>query len=108
MLLGLSFCEVPVGHSHVLKGFEILQQHRENLGIFDAWLKDLEQTVDGRGKMGSLVGASDEMKRLGVYNAPDGHLMEYAVSDFIIYIYIYVTNDFYILCTYLFSFFFFF
>jgi hypothetical protein len=80
MLFFLCHCEVPVGHSHVLKGFELLQQHRESLGIFDLWLKDLEQTVDGRGRMGSLVGAADDLKRLGVYNAPDNHLMEYAVS----------------------------
>ncbi|KAI8096734.1 formin homology 2 domain-containing protein [Halteromyces radiatus] len=81
MLFFLCHCEVPVGHDHVMKGFELLQQHRESLGIFDSWMKDLEQTVDGRGRMGSLVGAADELKRLGVYNAPDNHLMEYALSN---------------------------
>jgi hypothetical protein len=30
--------------------------------------------------MGSLVGANEEFRRLGVYNAPDSHLMEYAVN----------------------------
>jgi hypothetical protein len=62
-----------------MKGFELLRQHRKDLSIFDAWLKDLEHTLDGRGKMGSLVGANDEFIRLGVFNTPDSHLMEYAV-----------------------------
>lgn len=80
ILFFLCHCEVPVGHGHVLKGLEELRKHRGDLSMFQAWLKDLEQTVDGRGRMGSLVGASDELKRLGVYNAPDNHLMEYAVN----------------------------
>ena len=80
MLFFFCHCEVPVGHKHVLQGFESLQKQREDMGPFNAWIKQLDQTVDGRGRMGSLVGASDELKRLGVYNAPDNHLMEYAVS----------------------------
>ncbi|OAD77065.1 hypothetical protein PHYBLDRAFT_109013 [Phycomyces blakesleeanus NRRL 1555(-)] len=79
MLFFLCHCELPKGHEQVLKGFESLSAHRKDLGIFDGWMKDLEKTVDGRGKLGSLVGANDDFKRLGVYNAPDNHLMEYAV-----------------------------
>lgn len=79
ILTFLCHCEVPTGHTHVLRGYELLRQHRKDVGIFDEWMKDLEYTVDGRGRMGSLVGAHDDLKRLGVYNAPDNHLMEYAV-----------------------------
>ncbi|KAG0177062.1 hypothetical protein DFQ29_005302 [Apophysomyces sp. BC1021] len=81
MLFFVCYCEVPTGHAYVLRGFELLRQHRKDLNIFDEWMKDLEYTVDGRGKMGSLVGAHDDLKRLGVYNAPDNHLMEYALSN---------------------------
>lgn len=84
MLSFICLCEKPVGHGHVLNGFDSLRSHRGDLGPFNAWIKDLENTVDGRGKMGSLVGASDDLKSLGVYNAPDSHLMEYAVSVYIL------------------------
>lgn len=69
----------PKGHEHVLRGFELLQQHRRDFGIFDAWLKGIEHAIDGRGRMGSLVGASEEFKSFGLYNSADSHLMEYAV-----------------------------
>jgi hypothetical protein len=79
LLTFLCYCEPPNGRNEVIKGFELLRQHRKDLSTFDGWLKDLENTLDGRGKMGSLVGANDEFRRLGVFNAPDSHLMEYAV-----------------------------
>lgn len=79
LLTFLCYCEPPNGRNEVMKGFELLRQHRKDLSIFDGWLKDLENTLDGRGKMGSLVGANDEFRRLGVFNAPDSHLMEYVV-----------------------------
>ncbi|KAI7869247.1 hypothetical protein BDF14DRAFT_1951245 [Spinellus fusiger] len=81
MLFFLCHCELPKGHEQVLRGFELLSSHRKDTGVFDGWLQDLEKTVDGRGKMGSLVGANEDLKRLGIYNAPDNHLMEYALSN---------------------------
>lgn len=33
-------------------------------GRFDAWFTVMEATLDGRGKMGSFVGASEEVKTL--------------------------------------------
>lgn len=83
MLFFICHCEVPVGHGHVLTGFEALRKYRDDMSPFTAWLTYLDHTVDGRGRMGSLVGASEDLKRLGVFNAPDNHLMEYAVSFFI-------------------------
>ncbi|KAI8072909.1 formin homology 2 domain-containing protein [Gongronella butleri] len=81
MLFFLCHCDLPVGHGHVLRGFESLRHQRESLAMFDPWLKELENTLDGRGRMGSLVGAAEDIKRLGVYNAPDNHLKEYALSN---------------------------
>lgn len=57
-----------------------MKQHKKEMGIFDSWLKDLETTLNGRGRMGSLVNAHEDLKKIGVFNAPDKHLMEYAVS----------------------------
>jgi len=66
---------------------------------FDAWFAILEATLDGRGKMGSLVGASDEIRTLRgreaqqamqAANDPSGFagaetaLNEYAVSALLI------------------------
>lgn len=83
------------GHEKVLLGFELLKQYKKDISIFDTWLKDFEKTLDGRGRMGSLVGAHEDLKKLGIYNAPDKHLMEYAVKKInhsfnLIYIYIYI------------------
>lgn len=57
-----------------------LREYRRELGRFDAWLKLLDATLDGRGRMGSLVGASEDVRRLGLQGAPDNHLADYAVS----------------------------
>ncbi|ORZ06045.1 hypothetical protein BCR42DRAFT_427576 [Absidia repens] len=72
------------GYQHVMRGFEMLKQYTKDMGLFDAWLKNVESALDGRGRMGSLVGAHDDLKKLGVMNAPDKHLMEYAVSNMIL------------------------
>ena len=40
------------------------------------WFKSMEQFLSGRGVMGSLVGASDEIRRAG---GPDSSMNDYAV-----------------------------
>jgi cytokinesis protein len=55
----------------------VKNQHGEN-GRFDAWMRVVEVTVDGRGKMGSLVGASEEVRSGGI--GMENLLMEYAVA----------------------------
>ena len=40
------------------------------------WFKSMEQSLSGRGVMGSLVGASDEIRRTG---GPDSSMNDYAV-----------------------------
>ncbi|KAF2002497.1 hypothetical protein P154DRAFT_533056 [Amniculicola lignicola CBS 123094] len=67
-----------VGHEKVLQALDNLKaQYGEN-GRFDAWMRIVEVTVDGRGKMGSLVGASDEVRSGGI--GMENLLMEYAIA----------------------------
>ncbi|MBW0464588.1 hypothetical protein O181_004303 [Austropuccinia psidii MF-1] len=72
ILTFLCHWEKPRGHSYVLKGLDQLATLRtasgkpigETLARFDAWFSSFEQVIDGRGKMGSLVGASEELRSL--------------------------------------------
>ncbi|KAI7867438.1 hypothetical protein BDF14DRAFT_1968074 [Spinellus fusiger] len=73
--------DLPKGQSIVLKGMDKLREYRHEYGRFDAWLKLFDATLEGRGRMGSLVGASEDVKRLGPQGAPDNHLSDYALSN---------------------------
>ena len=44
-------------------------------GCFSYWFKSMDIALSGRGKMGSLVGASEEVRRGGL----DSSLNDYAV-----------------------------
>ncbi|RSL93155.1 Cytokinesis protein sepA, partial [Fusarium oligoseptatum] len=66
------------GHLKVIQALdEVKSQSGEN-GRFDAWMRLVEVTIDGRGKMGSLVGASEELRTGGI--GMENLLMEYAVA----------------------------
>ncbi|KZZ96523.1 cytokinesis protein bni1 [Moelleriella libera RCEF 2490] len=70
------------GHIKVIQALdEVKSQSGEN-GRFDAWMRLVEVTVDGRGKMGSLVGASEEVRTGGI--GMENLLMEYAVTTLIL------------------------
>lgn len=73
--------DLPKGQEIVLKGLDKLSEHLGEFGRFDAWLKLLGATLDGRGIMGSLVGASEDVKRLAGSGAPDSHLGDFALSN---------------------------
>ena len=67
------------GHLKVIQAMDhVKNQHGEN-GRFDAWMRVVEVTIDGRGKMGSLVGASEEVRSGGI--GMENLLMEYAVAS---------------------------
>ena len=67
------------GHLKVIQAMDhVKNQHGEN-GRFDAWMRVVEVTIDGRGKMGSLVGASEELRSGGI--GMENLLMEYAVAS---------------------------
>ncbi|KAI1762692.1 FH2-domain-containing protein [Hypoxylon sp. FL1150] len=70
------------GHMKVIQGMDVVKSQQNENGRFDSWLRIVEVTVDGRGKMGSLVGASDEVRSGGI--GMENLLMEYAVATLIL------------------------
>jgi cytokinesis protein len=64
ILTFLCHWDSPHGHRIVLKALDDLCHSRGEATRFDAWFGTLESTIDGRGRMGSLVGASDEIRSL--------------------------------------------
>ena len=52
------------GPNLTLRGFDAVQASRKAIGRFDVWFQYLEEALDGRGKMGSVVGASDTVMSL--------------------------------------------
>ncbi|KAM5383553.1 hypothetical protein ACJZ2D_002002 [Fusarium nematophilum] len=73
-----SWGENSDGHLKVIQALdEVKSQSGEN-GRFDSWMRLVEVTIDGRGKMGSLVGASEELRTGGI--GMENLLMEYAVA----------------------------
>lgn len=77
VLTFLCYCEVPVGHKLVLEGLDEVQEYWKESARFDAWMRILENTIDGRGRFGTMVGMSEELKKSGTL---DSHLIEYVVS----------------------------
>ena len=70
------------GHLKVLQALDYLKAQQGENGRFDAWMRIVEVTIDGRGKMGSLVGASDEVRSGGI--GMENLLMEYAVASLLL------------------------
>ncbi|KAL8980729.1 MAG: hypothetical protein Q9177_005796, partial [Variospora cf. flavescens] len=67
------------GHLKVLQAMDYVKAQQGENGRFDAWMRIVEVTIDGRGKMGSLVGASEEVRSGGI--GMENLLMEYAVAS---------------------------
>lgn len=67
------------GHLKVLQAMDFVKNQQGENGRFDAWMRIVEVTIDGRGKMGSLVGASEEVRSGGI--GMENLLMEYAVAS---------------------------
>ncbi|RDW94321.1 cytokinesis protein sepA [Coleophoma crateriformis] len=66
------------GHLKVIQAMDAVKTQNGENGRFDAWMRVVEVTVDGRGKMGSMVGASEELRSGGI--GMENLLMEYAVA----------------------------
>ncbi|WFD41493.1 hypothetical protein MPSI1_000122 [Malassezia psittaci] len=81
ILLFLCHWEKPEGHRLVLQGMDDLCFARNLPGRFDGWFTALESAIDGRGRMGSLVGASDEVRRLQMSSMPESGLTEYVANN---------------------------
>ncbi|KAG0250651.1 hypothetical protein BG011_008195 [Mortierella polycephala] len=78
VLTFLCYCEVPMGHKLVLDGLDQVMEYWKESARFDAWMRILENTIDGRGRFGTLVGMSEDLKKAGTQ---DGHLVEYVLSN---------------------------
>lgn len=77
LLSFLAYWNDGEAHSLVVAALEALSSaNGERGGCYDYWFKSMELSLSGRGKMGSLVGASDEVKKTG---GIDTNLNEYAV-----------------------------
>ncbi|WEW61912.1 hypothetical protein PRK78_007412 [Emydomyces testavorans] len=66
------------GHLKVLQAMDHVKNLLGETGRFDSWMRVVEVSIDGRGKMGSLVGASEEFRSGGI--GMENLLMEYALS----------------------------
>ncbi|KAJ1908528.1 hypothetical protein LPJ81_000029 [Coemansia sp. IMI 209127] len=82
ILTYICYLNVPTGHATVLKGLDKLQKFREMQRRFEPWMKAVESAIDGRGRMGSKVGASEELRQLG--GTADRDLIDYALSSLIL------------------------
>lgn len=78
VLTFLCHWERPHGHQKVLAAMDQVKAYQGETGRFDAWLRVVEVTIDGRGKLGSMVGASEEIRSGGI--GMESLLMEYALA----------------------------
>ncbi|KAI5791537.1 hypothetical protein FPQ18DRAFT_260087 [Pyronema domesticum] len=78
VLTFLCHWERPHGHTKVLAAMDQVKGYQGETGRFDSWLRIVEVTIDGRGKLGSLVGASEEVRSGGI--GMESLLMEYALA----------------------------
>jgi cytokinesis protein len=76
VLTFLCYCEPPMGHKLVLEALDQVMEYWRESARFDAWMRILENTIDGRGRFGTLVGMSEDLKKAGTQ---DEQLMEYVV-----------------------------
>ncbi|ORZ09817.1 formin homology 2 domain-domain-containing protein [Absidia repens] len=68
----ICYCEQPVGHSMVLHGMDALKENGDHHSRF------------GRGKMGSMVGASHDMRQMGMSGNLEIQITEYASSNMLL------------------------
>ncbi|ORX92728.1 FH2-domain-containing protein [Basidiobolus meristosporus CBS 931.73] len=66
------------GCDYILKGLDQVMRARNHHLRFEAWMKSLENTIDGRGILGSLVGASEEIKKTA---GRESELVEYVITN---------------------------
>ena len=64
ILIYIAHREPPTGHNLLLRALDQLMELRQEQSRFDAWFAVFELTIDGRGKMGTVVGASTEVRSL--------------------------------------------
>jgi hypothetical protein len=80
----MCYFEQPKGHTMVIQGMDSIKDSQSDYGRFDAWLKTLLAVLNGRGKMGSIVGASTDVRQIASKSNPDIPVTEHAVKLFCI------------------------
>jgi hypothetical protein len=64
--------------SAIDNGFDALSANVGLPGRYDYWFRSFLETISGRGRMGSMVGASEDLRRHGGHEST---LNEYAVGQ---------------------------
>lgn len=82
VLIFLCHWQIPRGHNQVLASFDHVKSHFGDVGRFTSWLSMVERTLDGKGKMGSMVGASEEYRSGGV--GMESFLVDYCLTTMIL------------------------
>jgi len=77
ILTFLCYYNHSIAHETVLKALDALSAANNQTGRYDYWFNSLLTTLSGRGKMGSLVGASQDIRKHG---GSEATLTEYAVG----------------------------
>lgn len=78
VLVFLCYCAEGLGHIQVLQAMDNVKNMINKDRKFDAWIRIVKATIDGRGKMGSLVRASQEVRIGGI--GVENLLMGYTVA----------------------------
>ncbi|ORZ19880.1 hypothetical protein BCR42DRAFT_410715, partial [Absidia repens] len=77
--------DTNLGHQHIIRGFELLQQTTNDKTLFDTWMKQLEHPWDGYDRMGPFVATRNDLKKHGVLKLPSKQLMmEYVTSNMLL------------------------
>lgn len=80
----MCYFEQPKGHAMVLQGMDAIQGSKSDYRRFDAWLKTLDSVLSGRGKMGSIVGASTDVRQIVTLSNPDIPITEHAIANLLL------------------------
>lgn len=82
ILTFLAHWQEPIGYEQVLNAFDTIKAQTGDIGRFESWIHNVEETLDGRGKMGSLVGASEEVRVGGI--GVENLLIEYSLATLLL------------------------
>lgn len=70
----------------VLQGMDAIKDTKNDYCRFGSWLKTLNAVLDGRGKMGSIVGASTDVRQIASRHNPDIPVTEHALANLLLII----------------------
>lgn len=80
----MCYFEQPKGHVMVLQGMDTIKGTKNDYRQFDSWLKTLDSVLSGRGRMGSIVGASTDVRQIASISNPDIPVTEHALANLLL------------------------